>query len=196
MLITWIYPNSKIKLTSKMKSMETKNNFKSNVKGLMAILFVSVFMFSAANVFAQNSNFSGKWAFNESKSKMPEMGFRMQAKKITVTQDELSLNTERVSQGRNGEDRITKEKITLDGKECENVMFQDVTRKSVATWLADGKVLTIKSSMTFAFNGDSREIKSSEIWSLSDDKSVLTMESTFDGRDGEVKSTLIYDIVK
>lgn len=174
--------------------MKTKINFKNNGKSLLAIVFVSIFMITSANVFAQNPNFSGTWTFNESKSSTADMGFRRPATKITVTQDDLVLNAERLSKGRDGEDRIRKEKITLDGKECENVMFQDRVRKSVATWSADGKLLTIKSTMTMDFNGDSREFKSSEVWKISDDKKVLTIESTSDGRDGEVKSTMVYDI--
>jgi hypothetical protein len=176
--------------------MKAKFNLRNSGKSLMAIVFVSICILSTANVFAQNPNFSGSWVLNESKSKLPEMGFRRPATKITVTQDNLVLNTERLSKGRDGEDRITKEKITLDGKECENVVFQDRKRKSIATWSADGKALEIKSSMTFEMNGESREIKSSEIWKLSDDKNLLTIESTSDGRDGEVKATLVYDISK
>lgn len=176
--------------------MKTKANLRNSGKYILTAVIVCIFIVSSANVFAQNSNFSGNWALNESKSKLPEMGFRRPATKITVTQDNLALNTERLSKGRDGEDRITKEKITLDGKVCENVVFQDRVRKSVATWSADGKSLEIKSSMTFDMGGESREIKSSEIWKLNDDKSILTIESTSDGRDGEVKATLVYDIVK
>jgi hypothetical protein len=176
--------------------MKTKANLKNNGKILLAIVIVCISILSSANLFAQNPNFSGSWALNESKSKLPEMGFRRPAIKITATQDNLVLSTERLSKGRDGEDRITTEKITLDGKECENVVFQDRKRKSIATWSGDGKTLEIKSIMIFDMNGESREIKSSEIWNLSDDKSILTIESTSDGRDGEVKATLIYDIVK
>ncbi|MFA9391541.1 MAG: hypothetical protein ACERKD_17155 [Prolixibacteraceae bacterium] len=176
--------------------MKTRNNFKNNVKSLLAIVFVSIFMITTSNVVAQNSNFSGTWTFNESKSKAEDMGFRRAASKITVTQDDLALTAERVSKGRDGEDRIRKEKVTLDGKECENVIFQDRKRKSVATWSADGKELTIKSSMTFDMGGESREFKSLEVWKLSDDKKVLSIESTFDGRDGEVKATMVYDSAK
>jgi hypothetical protein len=176
--------------------MKTKINLKNSGKRLLTVVIVCIFVLTSANVFAQNPNFSGSWAFNEGKSKLSEMGFRRPATKITVTQDNLALNTERLSKGRDGEDRITKEKFTLDGKECENVVFQEMKRKSIAKWSADGKALEIKSSMTFDMNGESREIKSSEIWKLSDDKITLTIESTSDGRDGEVKSTLVYDIAK
>lgn len=150
-------------------------------------------MIGSTNVFAQKSDFSGIWTFNESKSTRPESGFFSPASKITVKQDNLTLNAERVSTGRNGEERITNEKINLDGKVSENVVFQDRTRKSTATWSADGEILEINSMMNFEMNGQTREMKSSEKWKLSADKSTLTIESTSQGRDGEMKSTLVYN---
>jgi hypothetical protein len=176
--------------------MKTKMNDKNWLRSLLAILVIGVSMLWTSNAMAQNQNFTGTWQLNESKSNLPEMGFRRPALKITATQDNVALNTERLSKGRDGEDRITKEAITLDGKECENVVFQDRKRKSVATWSADGKQLTIKSVMTFEFNGESREMKSMEVWQLSDDKSTLTINSTSDGRDGEIKSILVYEKAK
>ncbi len=176
--------------------MKTKMNEKSKLRSILAILFLGVSMLWTSNAMAQNQSFSGTWMLNESKSNLPEMGFRRPASKITATQDNVALNTERLSKGRDGEDRITKETITLDGKECENVVFQDRKRKSIATWSADGKQLTIKSVMIFDFNGETREMKSMEIWQLSDDKSTLTINSTSDGRDGEIKATLVYDLAK
>lgn len=176
--------------------MKAKNGFNYNGIILFAILFVNILMVGSTSVFAQSPNFSGAWTLNESKSTLPEMGFRRPASKITVKQDNLSLNAERVSTGRDGEERITTEKVTLDGKVSENVVFQDRTRKSTASWSADGKVLEINSSMTFEMNGESRDIKSSEKWKLSADKNTLTIEATNQGRDGEIKSTLVYDIVK
>jgi hypothetical protein len=176
--------------------MKTKIDFKNNGKSLLTILIVSFLMLSGASVIAQNPNFTGSWKLNESKSTLPEMGFRRPATKITVKQDNIALNADRVSAGRDGEERVTKEKVTLDGKVSENVVMQDRTRKSTATWSADGKVLEIKSSMTFDMNGETREMKSSEKWKLSADKNTLTIEAITDGRDGEIKSTLVYDIVK
>jgi len=176
--------------------MKTKTSFSKQNRGVLTILFVSIFLLSSASAFAQKSDFSGAWTYTESKSKLPESGFRMIATKITVTQNDLTLNIERVSKNRDGDERITKEVITLDGKECENVVYQDRKRKSTATWSADGKSLTINSVMTFERNGETMEMKSSEVWSLAEDKNSLTLESTSNGRNGEVKATLVYDKVK
>lgn len=176
--------------------MKSKNNFSKHVQGILILTFISVFLLSTATTFAQKSNFSGTWTYNESKSKLPESGFRMAATKLTVTQDNLALNIERVSIGRDGQERIMKEIITLDGKECENVVYQDRKRKSIATWSTDGKSLSISSSMTFERNGELRDIKSGEVWTLSDDGNTLSLVSTSNWQDNEVKATLVYDKAK
>jgi len=171
-------------------------NVKTNCSGLLTLLVAGFFMLGSSITFAQKSNFSGSWVYNTEKSKVPENGFRMSASKIIVIQDDLTLNTERVSKGRDGADRISKEVITLDGKECENVVFQDRKRKSTATWSTDGKSLTINSSMTFERNGETMDIKSAEAWKLGDDGSTLILEATSNTQNGEVKATLVYDKAK
>ncbi|HEY5590214.1 MAG TPA: hypothetical protein VIK55_04280 [Paludibacter sp.] len=176
--------------------MKTKTGLSKHDKGILTFVFVSIFLLSTATTFAQKPNFSGTWTYNESKSKLPESGFRMIASKITVAQDALALNIERVSKGRDGQERITKEVITLDGKECENVVFQDRKRKSTATWSSDGKSLSINSSMTFERNGESMVIKSTEVWLLGDDNNSLSLQSTSTSQNGELKATLVYDKAK
>lgn len=115
---------------------------------------------------------------------------------MAVTQDDLNLNIEKTSPGRDGEDRITKEVITLNGKECENVVFQSFKRKSVATWSADGKILTINSIMVIDRDGESMEMKSSEIWKLSADSSSILLESNTATPNGDMKSSLVYQKAK
>jgi hypothetical protein len=178
------------------KKILTMKNVTKNRFGLLTLVIASFFILSSTVTFAQKANFAGSWNYIAEKSTVPEGGFRLVASKITATQDELTLNTEKVSKGRDGEDRITKDIITLDGKECENVVFGDVKRKSIATWSADGKSLTISSVMIFDRNGDKMEIKSSEVWKLSDDKSKLTLESSATTPNGEMKATLVYEKAK
>jgi hypothetical protein len=47
--------------------------------------------------------------------------------------------------------------------------------------------------MVFDMNGESREIKSTETWKLSDAGKTLTIDSTRPGREGEMKTTAVYD---
>jgi len=171
-------------------------NFKTFQTGLLTCLFASLFLLSSAVTSAQKSNFAGSWVYSVEKSKVPENGFGAGATKMVVTQDDLSLNMERTFKGRDGEYITSKEKITLDGKECENVIFGDFKRKSVASWSADGKILTINGVMVFDVNGESMEMKSVEIWKLSDDSNTITQETSFSTPNGDMKATNVYEKAK
>jgi hypothetical protein len=153
--------------------------------GFLAFLLIS------AGVFAQ-TNFSGTWAFNESKSNFGGSQFRFAATTMVVTQDANTLSVESTMPGRDGGEMKSSAKYTLDGKVSENPMF-NTTRKSTVTWSADKTSITIASTMTFERDGESREMKSSEVWKLSEGGKVLLIESTRPGPDGEMKTTVAYD---
>jgi hypothetical protein len=94
--------------------------------------------------------------------------------------------------GRDGGEMKTSAKYNLDGKPSENPMF-NTARKSVAVWSADKTSLAISSTMNFERDGQSREIKSTETWKLSEGGKVLLIESVRPGPDGEMKTTVAYD---
>ena len=143
---------------------------------------------------AQNSvNFSGTWAFNESKSKLGDSQFRMNATTLVVKQDGNTLTDERTQAGFDGGEMKTTENLTLDGKVCENTGMMDSKRKSVVTWSADKKAITIATTMSFDMGGDAREMKTSETWKLGDDNKTLLIDTSFAGPDGETKTSLVYD---
>lgn len=156
------------------------------------IFFVSVFCLAASGLFGQ-TNFSGNWAFNESKSNFGDSQFRFAATSMVVTQDASSMSVESVMPGRDGEEMKTSAKYTLDGKLSENPMF-NTTRKSTVAWSADKSAMIISSSMTFDMGGETREMKSTDTWKLAEGGKVLLIESVRPGRDGgEMKTTAAYD---
>lgn len=169
-------------------------NFRTKLTGLFTVT-VAIFFLSSATAFAQKSNFSGTWKYNTEKSVASENGFRMSPTKITATQDELKLNSERIMIGRDGEDITTKDIISLDGKECENVAFQDIKKKSIATWSDDGKTLTIKSSMNFDNDGETMTFGWSETLTLGAEGKTLLLETTSVMGENEVKEKSVYDKV-
>jgi len=87
--------------------------------------------------------------------------------------------------GQDGTPRVTK--YTLDGKESLNTTFGGES-KSTAKWSADGKTLTILTRFSF----DGNEMTSTAVWSLIDAK-TLSVVSTRQTPDGEVKATMVYD---
>lgn len=171
-------------------------------KRLLQLLSVLMILLLVAPVVshaqAGKANFAGTWAFNADKSNLGDMGggggggMRMGGGNFDAAQEANLLTVTRTRTNQNGEATTTTMKYTLDGKESVNAS-QRGDSKSVATWSADGKALTIVTSRTFDMNGESMTMKSTEVWTLTDAK-VLSIATTRQGRDGnEVKTTMVYD---
>ncbi len=162
---------------------------KKNVSRLMQLFSFTIILALIAPVMlhaqAGKVNFAGTWAMNEQKSTLPQGGGGSQRMggNITVTQDANLLTQTRTSQ--DGTTRVTK--YTLDGKESVNT-FGSGESKSTAKWSADGKTLTVASKATY--NGN--EITSTAAWSLIDAK-TLSILTTWQGQNGEVKINMVYD---
>jgi hypothetical protein len=167
-----------------------KNNRLDNLK---SGLFIAIALLSSSLSFSQSAaNFSGSWAFNESKSNLGEGGGRMVSQTLVIVQDAATFSLERAFTGQDGTERKMSEKYTLDGKESVNPVF-NTTKKSTATWSADKKSLTVSSLMVFEMNGEKNEIKTVEVYKLSDGDKTLTIDSQSTSSMGERKATLAYD---
>lgn len=173
------------------------NNFRVTRRFFLRLISLSIllaFFLFPLKVNAQGkANFGGTWAFNETKSSLGDAGgFRRPAKQLTIKQEGNNLSVDRLRADRDGNETTATSKYTLDGKECLNTMTMgdnSVTTKSNLTWSADSKALTLATSSDR--NGTVR--KSSEVWKLTDAK-TLSVLSTSTNRDGdEVKSTIVYD---
>jgi hypothetical protein len=110
---------------------------------------------------------------------------------MTVTQEGNNLTVARVRTNQNGEATTTTEKFTLDGKESVNDSGRGPS-KALVTWSADGKTLNFAITRTFDMNGETTTIKSTELWTLTDAK-TLSLLSTVNFQDQEMKTTLVYD---
>ena len=159
------------------------------------VLFAFLSLPLTTNAQGTKANFAGTWAFNESKSNLGDGGgFRRGAGQMTVTQDGINLTVVRVRTNQNGEQTTTTDKYTTDGKECVNTSTtgRGGPSKSILKWSADGKSLNFAITRTFERDGKTTEMKSSEVWTLTDAK-TLSVASTFSSPNGEMKSTLVYD---
>jgi len=142
------------------------------------------------------TDFSGTWNLNAEKSIQPQGdqgggGMRMGGGNFVAKQEANLLTVERTRTGQDGQSTTTTMKYTLDGKESINTSPRGDS-KSVAKWSSDGKSLTIETSRTMDMNGESVTMKSTEAWTLTDVK-TLTVVSTRQGPNGEVKTTMVYD---
>jgi hypothetical protein len=175
------------------KNVENLQISRSYFMRLVALtIMVSLFILPVKmNAQGTKANFSGSWAFNESKSILGEGGNFRRVSQITVTQEGNNLTVARVRTNQNGEATTTTEKFTLDGKESVNDSGRGPS-KAIVTWSADGKALNFAITRTFDRNGETTTMKSSEVWTLKDAK-TLSVLSTMVMQDQEMKTTLVYD---
>jgi len=177
------------------KNIETLQTRSSLIKRLVAItIMMTIIVPVTLMAQAGKTNFSGDWTLNNDKSTLPQGGqggMRMGGGNFVATQDNNTLTVVRTRTGQDGQSVTTTMKYTLDGKESVNTSPRGDS-KSVATFSPDGKSLTIETSRTMDMNGESRTMKSTDVWKLTDDK-TLTVASKREGPNGEVKSNMVYD---
>ena len=145
---------------------------------LRTLLFTLVFcLFIPVITEAQTAkvNFSGSWVLNEAKSTLGD-NTRMGGGNFIAAQEANLLSVERTRTNRDG----------------ETVTSPRGDSKSVASWSADGKTLTINTSRTFEMNGETINMKTVEVWSLTDPKTI-TIQSTATSPNGERKLSMVYD---
>ena len=172
----------------------------------LSFAVILAFMMPAlTNAQAGKANFAGTWAFNAEKSNMGQppqgqgqppqgQGQRMGGfggGNFVAKQEANLLTVERTRNNQEGQPVTTTSKYTLDGKESINTTGRGES-KSVATYSADGKTLTIVTSRTFDMNGETRTMTTTEAWSLTS-PTMLSIVTTRTTQQGEVKTTAVYD---
>jgi hypothetical protein len=161
-------------------------------KKVLSSFVLAVFAFITFHGFSQ-TNFGGSWSLNDSKSDFGGSQFRFAATSMSVTQDSKVMTVESTMPGRDGGEIKSTAKYNLDGSVSENAAFNS-TRKSTVTWSADKTTMTIASTMVMERDGETREMKSSQIWKLLEGGKLLTIESIRTGRDGnEMRTKAAYD---
>lgn len=148
-------------------------NQKFNFLRSAMVLLIALFLTPA--VMAQTTDFSGTWKLNKGKSKLNEQ-FSMAPQSLVMVQEAALLSVERHAEFQ-GEAFVTKDKFTLDGKECVNEGLQGTKKKSTAVWADDKKSLTIKTTIPMEGGGD---FSLKEVYSLTEDCLVLETTATSD----------------
>ena len=165
----------------------------------LTVVFAFLCMPLAVNAQGSKANFAGKWALNATKSDMGQPpqgqgqggGMRMGGGEFTATQEANLLTVERTRTGQDGQAVTTKSLYTLDGKVSVNTTARGES-KSTATWSVDGKSLTIVTTRSFERDGQTTEMKTTEVWSLTN-PTTLSVASTMNTPNGERKTTMVYD---
>ena len=164
---------------------------KRNLMMILSFAVILAFIVPVTtNAQSGKANFAGTWAFNESKSDMGQGGRGFGGGDMVVKQDGNTMSVDRTRTNRDGES-VTTEKYSLDGKETVNSTGRGDS-KSVAKWSADGKSLSVTTSRTFDMNGETREMKSTAVWTLTDAK-TLAVTTTMNTQNGEMTRKMVYD---
>lgn len=180
---------------------------------IQAIVFVLVFCMSAFAVQAQKAaDFSGKWNLDKAQSKMDErMTASIESMTMTVTQSATDLTvanaTKRVAPpagapaggpggggGRGmGGGGDTTTKYTLDGKETA-VETEGQMGKSVAKYKAvvEGSKATLSTSRTTATQQGEMTSTTKDVWTLSADGKMLTVNREQVSPRGTTSSTMVF----
>jgi hypothetical protein len=175
-----------------------KNSFQiQSSRKLLTILLISSFTFSVVSAFAQvkKTDYTGTWTLNESKSKLGEGPGRRAASKMVISQNENVITNEKTSTRQSGEVVTSIEKCNFDGSETDN-SSNNRKKKSTASWSADLKELTIKSTTIIERDGNTMEMKSIEVYKLGSDGNSLVIETSMSSSYGEFSTSLFYDKAK
>ena len=152
------------------------------MKKLIFLFIVSLFSIAATG----QTNFSGTWKLNSSRSTLGDQ-FSMAPKDIIIVQEGNLFNVEKHY---NFQDRdvTTNDKLTMDGKECENPGWRDSIKKSVAEWAPDKKCLKVTSKIPA---GDAGEMTIVIVYKMDDENLVVQLDAS--SSMGELSETFYFD---
>lgn len=150
------------------------------------LLYLLVFMIFALTSIGQRINFSGTWTLNKVKSTLFEQYSLAPAQLILIqTSDSLMVEKHGNFQG---QDYVTKDKFSFDGKECINSGIIESKKTSILVWSEDGKILTISSKVP---THDQGEATLNEVYIMEENnlKVMLNAASLM----GEMSETYLLD---
>jgi hypothetical protein len=156
----------------------------------LAIAIVPAILLSFTGM-ADRANFSGEWKLDEGKSELAEFAnFAPRIIKITQTADSVIIS--KTAPSFNGENVTTSETLSYDGKQTKTTFAGTSTRTASAKWSDDGQALTITYVLMLDFNGQTTEIKGTEVWTLADGGATLVSQNSSSSSFGDMKAKGIY----
>ena len=138
------------------------------------------------------ADFSGEWVLNEDKSSLGNQGSGNLPAKLKISQKENELDIKRSFTEEWQDDRITEEKMMLNGEESKSE-FYGAPRITTASLSPNRDTLNVKSKVTFNRGGQTSEMTTTEVWGLQKHGKVLAIIQSSVSQQGERKITMIYD---
>ncbi len=146
----------------------------------------------AAGPDPEKTDFSGKWFFNEYRSKLGDLGTGSVAARLECYINAVTLTVRRVHVEEWGDESGETERLRLDGAEIGSE-FNNAPRVTTARRSAAGDTLFLDSKVTFDRGGRVSEMTSREIWTLSEGGRLLSIRQVSDSFRGKQDVTLVYD---
>ena len=168
---------------------------KPTTKTSLCYVAAAALLLSAFTVLKPPTNFSGEWKLNEGKSELGQFP-QFAPKKLKVAATDTSAAVERVSTGQDGQERSSKETLSYNGRETESTVFGTMKKKSAVKWSDDGKSMTVAGAILFERDGQSNEIKTTEVWKLFDDGKSLMVSSNSSSSFGDNAMKMVFDKVQ
>lgn len=151
-----------------------------------SLIFLITILFCSA-LYAQNINFSGTWKLNSSKSNL-NYDFTLAPATIIVIHKGNEISIEKHS-NMQGQEYKTTDKYTCDGKECINMAWENMEKKSTAVWSDDKKSLKVTSKL--AAGGDIGDVSIVEIYRM--DNGNMILDSVASSSYGDLNEKMVYD---
>jgi hypothetical protein len=132
------------------------------------LFLLTMFLFSSFSYAQSPVNFSGEWIQDTTKS---DDFYKSFVVKYSITQSPQTFTVKQTFTLKNSKESITNDyTFSLDGK-VTNMKKKSGTEKELATWSADKKILTTRSTTTYG----NEDVGFTETYSLSDNGLVLTV---------------------
>ena len=166
-----------------------QKHFRTPNRWISRSALVLLLLSFAPSLNAQTSaDFSGKWAFDQSKSDPGKGGSFLEGDvTLQITQTANSITIDRTTKRPESEDITASDQYTLDGK--ESVKKDDMgTTKTRAQWSEDKQVLTITTIMTVG----AADYRTDDSYSLTDQGKTLTVKSFSKNPTGERTTVSIH----
>ncbi len=167
--------------------------YTSPAKKLFSLLILGAFLCSFMPLPKAQTDFSGTWKLNDSKSELGQFGGRGVASKIVIDQKADAIGLTKTAASFDGGENTTTETLAFNGKESEITVFGAAKKKSTLKWDADGKTMTVSYSISIERDGQSFDIKGTETWSLDADGKTLTVKTAMSTPQGDIETKAVYN---
>lgn len=158
-------------------------------KNILHISLIILLAFATNTLFAQSTNFSGKWQINKTKTDFGQAPEWVLPKIYAVSNGKSAFIISRVTLDAQLNEHPSTETLTFDGKEALSTLYNGSKRTSSLKWSADQQSFTITASSVMNTNPGP---KISDTWSLSDNGKTLVIDRTVVNPDGGTYSLKAY----